>query len=749
MHDDLTLPLDDQQRAAAEASPPRDRWGSFRLIERVGFGGFGEVYRAWDPSLEREVALKLLLPGTDGTQQTEEDYKSLLREARALASVRHANIVSVYGIDRHGDGPDARVGFWMDFVKGRTLSGLLATQGPFGYREAALIGLDVARALSAVHRAGLLHRDIKAENVMREEGGRILLMDLGLSSLKHGQTNSSGTPAYMAPELWRGGSATVESDIYAVGVLLYFLVTGEHPVRLGGLSAKEAAEAMARRRPLMDLRPDLPESFLRTVGTAMEIDPAKRFQSAGQLAAALAECLGTSAPAESALAPPTHSNRGRILWPAAAVLLLGTLGLAAWKSPVARRWLHLPPAPVADGISTTANEQYIKAQDLLTRSYKDANVSQAIAIFQKLVDDDPSFALAEAGLGTGWFTQYRNTRNAEALDKAKAATDKALAMDKDLAPALATRARMEAMGGHADLALQDAQKAVQNDSRSPEAYGALADVYNALGRRPDAIEAVQKAIDLAPDNSMWPVKLGNYYMSAGDLNAAAAQWRSAVQIDPRNVFAEFNLGVVNMRLNKLADAEADFQAVLHLGPDAATFLALGTIFLLEGKYSDAIAMDRKAIELDGSNQIAWANLGSAYAWSGGKHEEKVRAYTGAIAIGEKSRSVSPDDPVLLADLADYYASIGNTEKGLPLARKSLALAPDDPTVLYITGDAYEEMGQRARAIPLIAKAVAQGFRVNEFQRSPELAALRSDPNFADALKKAKEDMAVDNRKKIN
>jgi len=745
MHDDVTLPLEEGQRASAEAAPARDRWGSFRLIERVGFGGFGEVYRAWDPNLEREVALKLLLPGADGAKQSEEDYQSMLREARALASVRHTNIVSVYGIDRH----DGRVGFWMDFVKGRTLSGLLGSQGAFGYREAALIGLDVARALSAVHRAGLLHRDIKAENVMREEGGRILLMDLGLSSMKHGQTNSSGTPAYMAPELWQGRSATVESDIYAVGVLLYFLVTGEHPVRLGGLSAKEAAEAMAKRRPLMDLRPDLPESFLRTVGRAMEIDPAKRFQSAGQMAAALAECLGTSAPAEAGVAAQPGRRKSRaILWPAAAVLV-GVLGLAAAKTPRVRSWLHLAPAPVAEGISATANDQYLQAQELLKRSYKDANVAQAIAIFQKLVNDDPSFALAEAGLGTAYFTKCRNTRDGDDLDKAKAATDKALAMDKDLAPALATRARMEAMGGHPDLALADAKSALDKEPRSPEAYAALADAYNALGKQAEAIDAIQKAIDLAPENSMWPLRLGGYYMAQGKLPEAAAQWQSAANLDPQNTFALYDLGAVNMRQNRLADARGNFQDVLKLVPDAASYLQLGSVYLLQGKYSDAIDMDRKAIELDGSNREAWANLGSAYAWSGDKHEEAVEAYQKAILIGEKSRSLSPDDPLLLADLADYYASISNPQESLPLARKSLALAPEDPTVLYIAGDAYEALGQRAKAIPLIARAVAHGFRVNEFERSPELASLRSDPNFAAALKKAKEDLAVDNAKKMN
>ncbi|HZL24920.1 MAG TPA: serine/threonine-protein kinase, partial [Acidobacteriaceae bacterium] len=256
----------------------RDQWGPFRLLARVGAGGFGEVYRAWDPNLEREVALKLLLPGAVGG---DEEYKAMLREARAMASVQHENIVHVYGIDRH----DGRVGFWTDFVKGKTLSALLGSQGPFGYREAALIGIDVSRALAAVHRAGLLHRDIKAENVMREEGGRMLLMDFGLSAGERTvMTQLAGTPNYMAPELFDGGKATVCTDIYAMGVLLYYLVIGDYPARLTGLSINEAKIALGRRTPLMDLRSDLPEPFLRTVRIAMELDPAKRFASAGQLA---------------------------------------------------------------------------------------------------------------------------------------------------------------------------------------------------------------------------------------------------------------------------------------------------------------------------------------------------------------------------------------------------------------------------------------------------------------------------------
>jgi len=313
---DETNPPVERSAGSGEASfQAGQKWGQFELLERVGRGSFGEVYRAWDPSLERELGLKILLPrSADEAVQ----YEELLREARALAAVRHANILPIYGVDRH----DGRVGFWTDFVHGKTLAALVREQGPFGYRETALIGLDVTKALSAVHRAGLVHRDIKAENVMREEGGRILLMDFGLSALATRQQELAGSPRYMAPELFRGAEASVASDIYAVGVLLFFLVTGHHPgvgepasakpqmtgdeptaiasaVPTSGMSSLRARAANAAAgRSLLDYRPDLPEIFARVIEKAIDPDPAKRFQSAGALSSALSETLGL--PAEKA-----------------------------------------------------------------------------------------------------------------------------------------------------------------------------------------------------------------------------------------------------------------------------------------------------------------------------------------------------------------------------------------------------------------------------------------------------------------
>jgi tetratricopeptide (TPR) repeat protein len=737
MQDDPTTPLNHEDPGSAEMPPVSEAWGSFRLLARVGHGSFGEVYRAWDPDLEREVAVKLLLPGS---VEHEEDYRAFLREARALAAVQHPNIVHVYGIDRH----DGRVGYWTDFVRGKTLSFLVSAQGPFGYREAALIGLDVAKALSAVHRAGLLHRDIKAENVMREEGGRILLMDFGLSTLPQLQTGVAGTPTYMAPELFSGSPASVASDIYAVGVLLFYLVTGQHPVRLGGLTAREAAAAISKRRALIDLRPDLSESFMRTVSVAMEMDPAKRYASAGQLAEALAETLGA---AGTVAAPPKAASKTTLWVTIAALLLLAVAGSALWLAGIPR-WLHTTNGAATAGVPATQYDQFLKAQDLLQHYYKQANIGAAISGFQEVLKADPNFALAQAGLGQAYFLQYRDSRDANLLNMAKQATAKALQLNANLAPPYITMARMEAMQGHTQLAMQQVQKAIALDPHSAEAYGALAEVYETDGRTGDALTAVQRAIDLAPDDWRWPVRLGIYYFAAGRLNEAALQLQKGVQLAPQNSIAYYDLGLAGMQLGQLDEARSDLEKALSLEQDPDTYRALGSVLVLQGKYKEAIDMDKKSIDLRPGDYHTWGNLGGAYLWAGGR-EQSINAYRKAIELAEGQRLKTPDDPSLLVELADDYASAGQIDRSEVLLRKALALSPDDPNVNYRAGETYEIMGRRAAAIPLIVKALAVGYHATEFQRSPELAALRSDPAFQSALNKAKSENAVDSAKKLN
>ena len=310
VHRDPRTPAEGAPTPAGGTEPPAQtigRWGSLLLIEIIGHGGFSEVYRAYDPGLQREVALKLLRPDRFHDEESAERF---LEESRRLARVRHPNVVVVHGVDRH----DGRIGIWSDLIRGETLETLLGRQGPLGAREASLVGIELCRALAAVHAAGLVHRDVKTTNVMREQGGRIVLMDFGAASeaAGKGEDLACGTPLATAPEIFRGESASPAADLYALGVLLYRVVSGHHPIEAANLKDLVARHASGARVPLRDLRPDLPAEFVRIVETALEADLTKRFTSAGAVERALAgqeQAIGASA-----------RLRGRWAWLAAATV---------------------------------------------------------------------------------------------------------------------------------------------------------------------------------------------------------------------------------------------------------------------------------------------------------------------------------------------------------------------------------------------------------------------------------------------
>ena len=194
----------------------------------------------------------------------------------------------VHGADIH----DGRVGLWTDLIEGRTLEEILAAQGPMGPHEVVGIGAHLCQALAAVHREDLLHGDIKTSNVMRESGGRIVLMDFGASDRIPDPEGGPplmvrGTPVAMAPEVLHGKPASQSSDIYSLGVLLYRLLTGEYPVEGEDFSTIVQAHDQRTQGSLRDARPDLPHDLVEIVETAIEPVPDRRFPSAGAMETAL------------------------------------------------------------------------------------------------------------------------------------------------------------------------------------------------------------------------------------------------------------------------------------------------------------------------------------------------------------------------------------------------------------------------------------------------------------------------------
>jgi eukaryotic-like serine/threonine-protein kinase len=337
---------------------PGTRWGKLELRKGIGSGAFADVYLAYDSDLEREVALKLyrnrslkqesehgvaspekeaLGPGgaaREDPKASKERRRAIMREARLMARVQHPNVVAIHGAEEI----DGQAGLWMDFIKGRTLQDWVRGQGRLGSEEATLIGLDLCRALAAVHSRGLTHQDIKAQNVMREEGGRIVLMDfgIGLERPEEGDDpmhSTSGTPAYMAPEKLLRGESSVASDVYSLGVLIYYLVTGRYPLEASTLSDLIRAHKEGKRTLLRDARPELPKAFIDAVERALAPEPKDRYASMGEMEKALTAALGMTEQASRVSRRAPAAVRWRTLrYP---LLILGLAGIAPW---VVHRW---------------------------------------------------------------------------------------------------------------------------------------------------------------------------------------------------------------------------------------------------------------------------------------------------------------------------------------------------------------------------------------------------------------------------
>lgn len=258
----------------------------YELLEQIGEGGMGVVYRARDQKLDREVAIKVLSEGPSGDPSW---LRRFHREAKVLASVTHPNIASVYGL--HEDGAIHFIA--MEMVQGLSLDKMI-TEGGLPLDRLLEIAIPLADAIAFAHDRGIIHRDVKPSNVMLDASGRIRVLDFGVAGLSTkemegedeatlvGLTNAGeavGTPAYMAPEQLEGCGADARSDVFAIGVTLYQLATGTLPFRGDSTAAVASAILRDEPAPLTELRPDLPADLARVIRRCLEKRVDRRLQT--------------------------------------------------------------------------------------------------------------------------------------------------------------------------------------------------------------------------------------------------------------------------------------------------------------------------------------------------------------------------------------------------------------------------------------------------------------------------------------
>ena len=255
--------------------------GKYHILELVGEGAMGVVYKAKDSVLDRTVAVKVM---NDAIARSDELRTRFLREAQAAASLQHPNVVSIYDLGE----VDGHLYIAMEFVQGADLEALMQTHEPLTLQQKLDVIIDVLSGLTFAHKRGIVHRDIKPANIRIAEDGRAKLMDFGVAHLTSSQLTSTGaslgTPVYMSPEQITGGKATPATDVFAVGAVLYELLTGCKPFDANTLQALFYKILTEKPKPLREAMPGLPSALDHIVEKAMAKDAPQRYQSALDMA---------------------------------------------------------------------------------------------------------------------------------------------------------------------------------------------------------------------------------------------------------------------------------------------------------------------------------------------------------------------------------------------------------------------------------------------------------------------------------
>lgn len=655
----------------------RDTLGAYRLVGHAGSGGMGQVYVGEDPRLGRRVAVKILPPEMAERPGWLERFE---REARALAALNHPNIVTIHSIDED----DGLRFLTMEYVEGETLESRVGEA--MSLEDFLRIARDLAMALGAAHDRGVIHRDLKPANLMVTADGRLKILDFGIAKVvdpgmgpalsQDGQI--IGTVSYMAPEQVRGEPVDARSDLFALGVVLYRLLTGEHPFRGSNSYEKFQSILSEDPQPLAERRPDLPEAVGTILHRCLEKDPDRRFQSAGELVERL-DALEAARQEEKWL--ETHTGTFATVGPrrsraAGWVVVVGLLAILA----LAAFWGILGPVRESPAPAVENTESASAVQARMERT------ELAIPFFENL-SGDPELDWLSIGITqllVASLAQSPDLYVAEMNEVFRILSEADISEGQGIPPEIRQdiidTTGVDAMV-HGSYDLQDGTLRVLFEFEGPgisevatekslegagvEAIFGLVDrlsgmIFRRFGASRPALGTVEIGEATTSSVNAWKIFMqGRQWQRRSEVERAIESFEAAVEIDPGFAFAHAQLSKEYRNLGYLTPASYHAQKAFEL----ADRLPLNDKFDVEASYySSGWTTYGRAIETYrvGLNiyphQRSWRNnLANLYA--------QFERYSEALSELESLLEQGTDFVGTYSNAATAYAATGDVDSG--------------------------------------------------------------------------------------
>jgi serine/threonine protein kinase/Flp pilus assembly protein TadD len=708
----------------------------YEILEKLGEGGGGVVYKARDTKLNRVVALKFLRPRLLGN---EEDKNVLVREAQAAAALDHPNICTIYEIDET-DETDGQVFISMAFIEGVSLKKRIQSE-PFDLEEATHIAIQVAEGLEEAHRKGVVHRDIKSANIMVTDKGLAKITDFGLALLAEDAEVTTtekiiGTPSYMSPEQARGESVDQRADVWAWGVVFYEMLAGMLPFR--GERPAALIYSILNNEPasLSQVNAKVPIELEWVINQALAKPVEERYQD-------FAEVLALLQSPSSGLEFDSATRRLFITPPQPSIAVLAFEDMSPGKDQeyfcdgiaeeVINNLAHVGGLRVASrtsafsykgrredireigrklGVRTVLEGSVRKAASKLRINTQLINVADGCHLWSEQYDRELEdvFAIQEEIA-----SRIAQTLKVELTEEEKQVLEKAPTQSIE-AYELYLRGRQffyRSRRESIDYALGMFARAIEEDPKYALAYAGIADCRSYLC-----------------------MYFGGSQSDLEDANAASSK---ALELDPNLAEAHAARGLAESLSKSYEEAEKEFEAAIELNPNLyeAHYFYARTCFV-QGKHEEATRHYRAAHRVNPDEYQAASLLGFTYKTMG-EAEKMERAYRRSLTKIERHLELNPDDVRATYLGAEALLKLGERQRAMEWVKRVLAKERDDPYTLYGVSCIYAQIGETEEGMYYLERAVQMGFHHKEWmQHDSDLDSLRVHARYPALVKRLEE-----------